>query len=351
MPFRCEIPSSLGLTQFANPIEGVIPMKTLFQILTLALLALLAGACNDPGSDDKQCSFDCSNRDEPTNEGGCSGMAGTAGSTGAAENPSEAGNGGEAGSPSEAGNGGEAGSGIPDAPPPPPFGRTCLSIIDQQGQPMGCVYRYNFPSGVTGLEGSDHCSEGQLLIEGSPGTYRVNAECNKLIGYAEVPVEAAEDTDCTDDTDTPCNVTPHLSEKRLVGSLCYDEEVEIILDPQYPSDDLGRRLGYSTDTRCLEWWSSTGEERGIYQIRDSEIDRVELDCGTATGPCEASEGRQYVDYADYGIHTGGWPMHLTVVDQGLVPASGEVRLLVYIHERVAPYQEITLPVIIRGPEE
>jgi len=216
-------------------------------------------------------------------------------------------------------------------------GWICVSILDQHAQSMRCDYNYSFPADTEGYEGREHngqCEPNELMILGEPGTYRVNAECGKLDGYVEVPLETGDNG-------------RHTS--RLIGSLCYDHEEEIILDSQFTYADLGEWLGYSTDDRCESWFAN--RDRGIYEIRDTEISKVELACNEEMIDCEVSDGRQYLWYTDYGIHTGGWPMHLTVVDQGMVPIAQEVTTFVTVRQRKDPYQELDLPVSIRGPEE
>ncbi|MBN2307253.1 hypothetical protein JXD20_04680 [Candidatus Peregrinibacteria bacterium] len=207
-----------------------------------------------------------------------------------------------------------------------PDGWVCLAILDQWDTLMtDCDLTYDLPAGTDVYEGHASCPEGQWLVFGQPGNYRIDAECgDRLVGYVEVPVEA--------------NPTPEdqneFYDSRLVDSLCYNA---ITLGPDDDEVSLSPWLGYSTATHC-EYGLNYEETywMGIESISDPSY----LE---ATG--------------EFGIVSGGHPTSLNVrARSDRVPAGEEVTVLVRVRE-LSPEDEpspleqgIDLPVVIRGPE-
>lgn len=237
------------------------------------------------------------------------------------------------------------GSGSDQPPSSPPKGWGCISILDQQDRQMDdCTFDYEPPA-----EGkaNDNCSPGQLYAYGSPGTFKVNAECGKLTGYvSENILEGAND----------------LCKSRLVGSFCSDGQ-ELVADPLHQIVSLNDRLGTSTATRCANFYDNLG-------LRTIEVASMLLDCGqnpgdagteadgsseggadaSANPDCDPIDGRNYLTpLGTLGQTCEGSPIHLTFkAATELVPDNGEVKVKVTVRQTTGTEQELTVPIFVRG---
>ena len=213
-----------------------------------------------------------------------------------------------------------------------PVSWACLSVLDQYDQSMSCLYE--IPAGISGYENHEECTEGQLLIHGQPGDFRINAECGHLTGYVEVSLEEGDNGTLT---------------SRLVGSLCHsdprNDQRPIVLDYLHREADLSEYLGYSTNVRCANWF-------GYQESYWTGISDISLVCASDQATCLPIDGRDYLRVrGEFGEISDGWPIHLTLeANTSLVPPGEEVTLMVTVREMKAPEQELSIPVIIQGSE-
>jgi hypothetical protein len=237
-------------------------------------------------------------------------------------------------------------------PDPPLRGAICVYALDQEDNPMtNCDFNYKVNQAIldedkcyaeeygTGKEGQyfynpdfckcdtndpEACKEDPLLIYGTPGLYRITAECGKLTGRIDVDLSKG----------------PNDSyESRLIGSFCTDE-YQHIADPAHPTIKLNDHLGFSTDTWCANKLSKP-------QLVRTEVVDLALDCSGKSN-CDPEDGRDLlVAHGTPGQYTDGQPKHLTFTartDQ--LDDSDEETVFVTLKQKGGPIQQLAVPVTI-----
>lgn len=234
----------------------------------------------------------------------------------------------------------------PVIPDPPPRGTICMSALDQTDTVMaGCTFNFEVDEAVLeqdetyaelyGGGGSrynpDACNDDQLdqlLIYGAPGQYNVHTECGKLVGNLSVDLDEGENA-------------PFAS--RLIGSFCSDGK-QFKADPQHPVVELQDHLGFSTATRCANWFDRP-------QFYHTEVIKMTLDCPDTSNDCDPTNGRDYLTVMGKpGQYSDGKPKHLMLTAQThLVPNGEELTVNITLRQTDRPEQELDIPILLRGP--
>jgi hypothetical protein len=229
-------------------------------------------------------------------------------------------------------------------PDPPVRGTVCVSALDQTDTVMtGCTFDFEVAEAVLqqdedyierygdpGTLGYDPkaCEDNALTIYGAPGQYNVHTECGKLIGNLSVDLDKGKNA-------------PFAS--RLIGSFCTDNTT-FETDPQHPVVELQDHLGFSTATRCANWFDRP-------QFYNTEVVKMTLDCPDTSNDCNPMDGRDYlIIMGKPGEYSDGKPKHLKLTAQNhLVPDGEEVTVKITLRQTNGPEQELEIPILIRGP--